>query len=170
MIQPLVSQMMSTPDGPFVMIEDTAGAVIAAGWTDDVAALVSRSGIGGALVVPGVCDAAAAVEAYYSGALDAPLAVPVVTAGTAFQQQVWGALRAIPAGQSRTYGELAASVGSPAAVRAVGSACARNRVALFVPCHRIVGAGGSLTGFAWGMDVKRRLLEREGVLPSVLML
>ncbi len=83
--------------------------------------------------------------------------------GTAFQLRVWQALRAIPRGQTRSYSQLARELGDPKATRAVARACATNRVALVVPCHRVVGASGSLTGYRWGIDRKRQLLEAEGL-------
>jgi AraC family transcriptional regulator of adaptative response/methylated-DNA-[protein]-cysteine methyltransferase len=81
--------------------------------------------------------------------------------GTAFQLRVWQALRAIPRGQTRSYSQLARELGDPKATRAVARACATNRVALVVPCHRVVGASGSLTGYRWGIDRKRQLLQAE---------
>ena len=81
--------------------------------------------------------------------------------GTAFQLRVWEALRAIPRGETRSYSQLAAELGNPKATRAVARACATNRVAVLVPCHRVVGANGSLTGYRWGVERKRSLLERE---------
>ena len=81
--------------------------------------------------------------------------------GTVFQLRVWQALRRIPRGQTRSYSQLAREVGSPQATRAVARACAANRVALLVPCHRVVGASGSLTGYRWGIERKRQLLEAE---------
>jgi AraC family transcriptional regulator of adaptative response/methylated-DNA-[protein]-cysteine methyltransferase len=80
---------------------------------------------------------------------------------TAFQQRVWQALLAIPRGETRTYAEIAEAVGSPAAVRAVGTACGANMLAVVVPCHRVVGSDGRLTGYRWGTERKRRLLEME---------
>jgi methylated-DNA-[protein]-cysteine S-methyltransferase len=82
-------------------------------------------------------------------------------AGTAFQLRVWAALSAIPFGETRTYGQLAAALNQPAAARAVGRANATNPICLIVPCHRVIGADGSLTGFAFGEDIKRRLLDLE---------
>ena len=81
--------------------------------------------------------------------------------GTVFQLRVWQALRAIPRGETRSYSQLAREIGEPNATRAVAHACATNRVAVLVPCHRVVGAGGSLTGYRWGIDRKRQLLEAE---------
>jgi AraC family transcriptional regulator, regulatory protein of adaptative response / methylated-DNA-[protein]-cysteine methyltransferase len=81
--------------------------------------------------------------------------------GTVFQLRVWQALRTIPRGETRSYSQLARQLGDPKATRAVARACALNRVALVVPCHRVIGAGGSLTGYRWGVDRKQKLLEAE---------
>ena len=83
--------------------------------------------------------------------------------GTAFQLRVWQALRAIPRGETRSYSQMARELGNPNATRAVARACATNRVAVVVPCHRVVGVNGSLTGYRWGVERKRQLLEAEGV-------
>lgn len=85
-----------------------------------------------------------------------------VTAGTSFQQSVWRALQSIPAGETRTYGEIACSLGRPRAMRAVGQACGANPIPVLVPCHRVLGAGGALGGFSGGLEWKRRLLAGEG--------
>ncbi len=87
--------------------------------------------------------------------------VPVDLMGTAFQKRVWDALMKIPAGQTRSYAELAGALGSPKAARAVAGACASNRIAVVVPCHRIVRGDGSLGGYRWGLPLKQTLLERE---------
>jgi len=89
--------------------------------------------------------------------------LPLDLRGTAFQLKVWYALQEIPAGTTCSYSELAAKLGSPAATRAVARACATNRVAVLVPCHRVVGASGALSGYRWGMERKRELLLAEGV-------
>lgn len=89
------------------------------------------------------------------------LRVPVDVRGTVFQRKVWDALRRIPAGETRTYREIARSIGAPDAVRAVGSACGANPVALAVPCHRAVRTDGGLGGYAWGLARKRQLLQNE---------
>lgn len=102
------------------------------------------------------------VEAYFDGRLDAIDAIEVRTGGTAFQQQVWRALRAIGAGQTETYGALAARIGALKAVRAVGAANGANPVGVIVPCHRVIGADGSLTGYGGGIERKRWLLQHEG--------
>ena len=87
--------------------------------------------------------------------------IPLDVKGTAFQEACWEALRAIPPGETRTYAEIAAAAGNPKAVRAAGSANARNNVAVLIPCHRVVRKGGDLGGYAYGQDIKRELLERE---------
>jgi AraC family transcriptional regulator of adaptative response/methylated-DNA-[protein]-cysteine methyltransferase len=89
------------------------------------------------------------------------LALPLDVQGTAFQQKVWAALQAIPYGQTLTYGQIADQIGNPKAARAVGRACATNSVSLVIPCHRAVGASGELTGYRWGMEVKKRILDLE---------
>jgi methylated-DNA-[protein]-cysteine S-methyltransferase len=104
--------------------------------------------------------ARAQLSAYFAGrrvAFDLPLAM----AGTPFQRDVWAALRAIPLGETRAYVDLAVKLGRPAAVRAVGAANGRNPISIVVPCHRVVGKSGALTGYAGGMEAKRWLLEHE---------
>jgi AraC family transcriptional regulator of adaptative response/methylated-DNA-[protein]-cysteine methyltransferase len=87
--------------------------------------------------------------------------LPLDVRGTAFQHQVWKALRKIPPGETATYRDIARRIGKPAAVRAVGTACGANQVAVAIPCHRVVGSDGKLTGYRWGVERKRALLERE---------
>jgi AraC family transcriptional regulator of adaptative response/methylated-DNA-[protein]-cysteine methyltransferase len=89
--------------------------------------------------------------------------IPLDVKGTAFQEACWKALREIPPGETRTYAEIAAAAGNPKAVRAAGSANARNNVAVLIPCHRVIRTGGDLGGYAYGLDIKRELLKREGV-------
>lgn len=102
------------------------------------------------------------LDAYWSGSDTAALDVPLDLQGTAFQRAVWQVLRGIPRGQTRTYGEVAAAVGPTAVARATGSACGANPVGVIVPCHRVVGANGALTGFAAGLPRKQQLLVHEG--------
>lgn len=87
--------------------------------------------------------------------------IPIDVKGTAFQEAVWRELRRIPKGETRTYAELAAAVGKPKAVRAAGSANGANHVSVLIPCHRVIRTGGGLGGYAWGLDIKRKLLEKE---------
>ena len=97
----------------------------------------------------------------YLGGKRQQLDFPIRMVGTPFQQRVWHALQQIPYGTTRTYGEIAIEIGNPRASRAVGMVCNKNPLLLIVPCHRVVGAGGKLTGFAYGTDAKQWLLELE---------
>ena len=103
------------------------------------------------------------IEAYLEGDYRSLDQIPVSTGGTAFQQQVWTALRSIPAGTVITYGELAQRLGRPAAARAVGITNSLNPISIVLPCHRVIGADGALTGYAGGLERKRWLLQHEGV-------
>jgi methylated-DNA-[protein]-cysteine S-methyltransferase len=102
-----------------------------------------------------------ALEAYFNGDINALLEVKTATGGTPFQQKVWKALRAIPAGTTLSYGELAARIGRAGASRAVGAANGSNPIPIVVPCHRVIGADGSLTGFGGGLENKKWLLAHE---------
>ena len=106
----------------------------------------------------------AALDAYFKGDLTKLSALPTATNGTPFQRGVWTALRKIPSGETRSYGALAAQLGNPRAMRAVGLANGANPIAIVVPCHRVIGANGALTGFGGGLHRKQWLLEHEGAL------
>ena len=103
----------------------------------------------------------AALAEYFAGDATALDDLPIETGGTEFQRSVWQALRAIPHGQTRTYGQLAETIGRPTAVRAVGLANGANAIAVIVPCHRVIGRDGTLTGYAGGLERKQWLLELE---------
>lgn len=111
-------------------------------------------------VSPVLAQAAAQLAEYFAGQRQS-FTVPLAPRGTPFQQEVWRALCAIPYGQTRSYGQLAAALGRPSAARAVGGACRRNPIWLMIPCHRVVGASGSLTGYAGGLERKKALLALE---------
>ena len=111
------------------------------------------------LEAPALAAARRWLDAYFAGERPSAADVPLAPRGTAFQRRVWDALLAIPYGETRTYGELAAALGS--SPRAVGSAVGKNPVSVIIPCHRVVGADGSLTGYAGGLDRKCALLELE---------
>lgn len=106
--------------------------------------------------------AVSAVDAYFAGTLDALDGLEVELNGTPFQTRVWDALRRVRVGRTATYADLARSIDAPTAVRAVGTANGANPVAVIVPCHRIIGTNGTLTGYGGGLDRKRWLLEHEG--------
>ncbi|WP_319470458.1 methylated-DNA--[protein]-cysteine S-methyltransferase [uncultured Pseudodesulfovibrio sp.] len=111
---------------------------------------------GGPDLAAHVSDVAAFIRSPEKG-----LSLPLDIQGTAFQQRVWQELRKIPAGETRTYSEVAEAMGVPSSVRAVASACARNKIAVAIPCHRVVRKGGGLGGYYWGLERKRMLLENE---------
>jgi O-6-methylguanine DNA methyltransferase len=102
-----------------------------------------------------------ALDAYFDGIIDGLADLPVATGGTSFQRDVWKALRAIPAGTTMSYGQLAARLGRPGASRAVGAANGANPISIVVPCHRVIGANGTLTGYASGLPHKQWLLDHE---------
>jgi methylated-DNA-[protein]-cysteine S-methyltransferase len=105
-----------------------------------------------------------ALEAYFAGTIEALRSIPWATAGTPFQRSVWAALTEIPPARTCTYGELAARLGKPNAQRAVGLANGSNPVGIVIPCHRVIGAGGKLTGYGGGLPRKRWLLAHEGAI------
>lgn len=156
--------VMVTPitGGTLTVVAD-AGVVVASGYDDDVVARIPDSlrsrGTRSVKRIDGISEAIEAYEAGDGGALDR---VPVDQPGGEFYQAAWQAMRQIPPGETWSYAELAAKLGKPKAVRAAGSACARNNVAPFVPCHRILRSDGSLGGYAYGLPVKRALLVHEG--------
>jgi methylated-DNA-[protein]-cysteine S-methyltransferase len=112
---------------------------------------------------PLLADAIGQLREYFAGARET-FSVPLRPAGTPFQLSVWRALEEIPYGRTRTYRDIACSIGRPTATRAVGAANGQNPLPIFVPCHRVIGSNGSLTGFGGGLDVKLALLRLEGVL------
>lgn len=112
-------------------------------------------------------DAGRRVAAYFEGDLTALDTIPVRTGGSAFQRRVWVALRQIPPATTTTYGRLAATIGAPSASRAVGLANGANPIALVVPCHRVIGANASLTGYAGGLPRKAWLLRHEAGLGGI---
>jgi len=156
---------MPTPLGKAVLVADENGGLRIFSWEDagDTwrqrfqryhrnAELLARSDPFGHTT---------ALARYFDGEISALDAIPVACTGTPFQQQVWVALRAIPGGTTLSYGALARRIGAPAAVRAVGLANGRNPIGVVVPCHRVIGSDGSLTGYGGGLPRKRWLLEHE---------
>lgn len=158
--QLIAQSRISTPLGPMTAAATAAG--LAGLWFDDqrhhpgpLDAPVNGQ-------QPWLAAAAQALAVYFDGGQPPP--VPLDLQGTAFQQAVWQALLAIGAGRTRSYADVASHIGAPAAVRAAGAAIGRNPVSILVPCHRVVGRDGSLTGYAGGLDRKQALLRLEGAL------
>lgn len=163
---------LTTPVGPFTVVVDAAGTVTAAGFTADPALLIlnpaARAAEPSAAATAGLRRAVDAVTAYLAGELTALDAVPVQAPATSgpVLLAAWQALRKVPPGRPVTYTALASAAGWPTAVRTAASACARNPVALFVPCHRVVRTNGGLGGYRWGLSVKQWLLAHEQGAPS----
>lgn len=163
----LLVDRMDTPLGELAIVADEAGRLRALDWTDHDAgmkrSLCRQYGTHGFSLHhaqnPG--GITAVIRAYFAGHLTAIDNLPVATGGTAFQNAVWRALREIPCGETVSYGELARRIGRPAAVRAVGLANGANPIAIVVPCHRVIGSDGSLTGYGGGIEKKRWLLAHE---------
>lgn len=147
-----------SPVGALTLVLDDGGALTAlvlpgARHAPDPATWGERDDTAGGAVVT-------QLDEWFAGKRTA-FSVPTATQGTPFQRRVWAALEAIPYGATATYGELASALGVPGAARAVGAAAGRNPLPVVVPCHRLVGLGGSLTGYAGGLAVKAALLELE---------
>ncbi len=162
----LTLDRLETPVGTALIVTDDAGALRAFNWTDYeadmrgwIAKHYPRAGLAEGRSPPAV---RAAFEAYFKGDARALETVPWVASGTPFQLKVWETLCTIPAGETLTYAGLAERIGRPTAVRAVGLANGANPVAVVVPCHRVIGTNGSLTGYGGGLPRKRWLLELEG--------
>lgn len=157
---------IATPVGEVLLVTDADGAVRAFDFTDYEARMMTLLArhYGAVRLTPGRAPKAVrtAIAAYFDGVLAALDGLAVKTGGTDFQRAVWAALRTIPAGRTWSYGQLAHAIGKPAAVRAVGLANGANPIGVIVPCHRVVGANGTLTGYAGGLERKRWLLAHEG--------
>ncbi len=171
----LWSNRISTPIGEMILLSDGQSRLRAIDWEDHEnrmrRLLHFQYGKDGFTIQPGPDDGglAAALQAYFGGDLQAIRDLPVETGGTPFQRAVWRKLREIPCGHTISYAELARRVGRPAAVRAVGLANGSNPVGVVVPCHRVIGTDGSLTGYGGGLERKRWLLAHEGVRISTAL-
>jgi len=165
----LLTDRIHTPIGELLLVADRDGNLRAVGWSEHesrVRQLLARHyGENRIRLEParnpkGLTDA---MSAYFAGELTAIDTLPVETAGTGFQREVWRALRGIPCGTTISYAQLAERIGRPTAVRAVGLANGSNPVGVVVPCHRVIGSDGSLTGYGGGIERKRWLLAHESM-------
>lgn len=159
---------LKTPIGTALLVSDDSGLLRALDWTDHedrLHRLLRRYyGAGIALAAaPAPAKLRSALEGYFAGELKQLDSIACATAGTEFQRRVWTALRQIPAGRTMSYGALAAKLGKPAAMRAVGAANGANPLSVVVPCHRLIGADGGLIKYGGGLERKRWLLAHEGV-------
>jgi methylated-DNA-[protein]-cysteine S-methyltransferase len=159
---------LPTPIGVALLVTDSDGALRALDWEDHEPRLrqLLRLQYGTAVLqqAPAPDDIRSALSRYFKGELAALDTIKWRVAGTAFQRKVWSALRNIPAGSTTSYGALAAQLGMPRAVRAVGHANGSNPISVVVPCHRLIGADGSLVKYGGGLERKRWLLAHEGVV------
>jgi methylated-DNA-[protein]-cysteine S-methyltransferase len=154
-----VRNTVTTPIGDLVLVADVDGVLHGAEWADCLDRLPAElSGSARGRLPQPVCNA---VRAYFEGAMAALEPIRVAASGTPFQRAVWEALRAIPPGTTLTYGALARMLGRPGGARSVGHANGANPISVVVPCHRLVAAGGSLTGYGGGLDRKQWLLAHE---------
>jgi methylated-DNA-[protein]-cysteine S-methyltransferase len=169
MAQPLrlVVEEVPTPLGMLSVVSDEAGCLRAVDWIEDAADLERslRRSCGDSFTsspAPAPTPNGRALAAYFAGELHAIDDLPTAASGSPFQQEVWRALRAIPCGETISYAILARRIGRPGAMRAVGLANGANPIGVVVPCHRVIGADGSLTGYGGGLHRKRWLLAHEG--------
>jgi methylated-DNA-[protein]-cysteine S-methyltransferase len=167
------TERVLSPIGTMILVTDEQDALRALDWDDYEPRMLQllRLHYGEGRVRletrTGRSRARRAMAAYFDGASTAIDALEVRTAGTFFQREVWAALRGIPAGTTTTYGRLATLLGRPNAMRAVGMANGANPVSIVVPCHRVIGADATLTGYGGGVERKRWLLEHEGVMLKI---
>ena len=163
----LLLDRLPTPIGDMFIVADREGRLRATCWTDDeqdLRRVLQRQYPGKQIAFEPATDPhglTSALRAYFAGDLHAIDNLPVEAGGTSFQREVWRALRDIPCGTTISYGELARHIGHPAAVRAVGLANGSNPIGVVVPCHRVIGSNGSLTGYGGGIERKRWLLDHE---------
>jgi methylated-DNA-[protein]-cysteine S-methyltransferase len=160
---------LATPIGELIVIADSEGRLRTIDWTDHegrMKQLLDRYyGKGKYTLTPrrDPGGLTSAMRRYFKGDIGVLAGLPVATGGTPFQQSVWKALRRIKDGTTISYGELARRIGRPRAVRAAGLANGQNPISIVVPCHRVIGSDGSLTGYGGGLDRKQWLLRHEGV-------
>lgn len=165
-------ERVETPLGEMLVITDESGRLRALDWKDyeeDMHRLMRRHYRDTRIDLQETRDMSPATQAvlsYFDGELSSIDRLEVATGGTAFQREVWAALREIPAGQTISYLELAKRVGRPAAVRAVGMANGANPISIVVPCHRVIGSNARLIGYGGGLQRKRWLLQHEHATPA----
>jgi methylated-DNA-[protein]-cysteine S-methyltransferase len=155
----LATKTTDTPVGVLKLVASDHG-LVAILWNDDKPKRVPLSHLAEDLTHPILLEAERQLHQYFAGKRQS-FSVPLDMRGTPFQQNVWKALLRIPFGETRSYREVAEQLGSPQAVRAVGAANGRNPLSIVVPCHRVIGASGKLTGFAGGLETKAHLLDLE---------
>lgn len=157
-------RIVDSPVGRLTLGASSAG-LAAVLWDNDRPQVVSLERAAESPDHPILVRAARQLEEYFAGNRKS-FDIPLDFAGTEFQRKVWNALLTIPYGETRSYGQIARQIGHPDAVRAVGAANGKNPISIVVPCHRVIGSTGSLTGFGGGLSAKAQLLELEGALTA----
>ena len=155
----LATMVLPSPVGDLTLVASDRG-LVAVLWPDDDPGRVRLEASTQQPDHPILAQAASQLDDYFNGTRRS-FDLPLDFRGTAFQQRVWAALLAIPYGETRSYGDIAAAIGQPTASRAVGAANGRNPISIIAPCHRVVGSNGALTGFAGGLETKIWLLDHE---------
>jgi methylated-DNA-[protein]-cysteine S-methyltransferase len=155
----LATADLASPVGRLTLVAEDAG-LVAILWENDDPLRVRLGTTRPDAAHAVLAEATRQLEAYFAGSL-ATFDLPLAPRGTEFQQAVWRELRGIPFGETRSYADIARAIGRPTATRAVGAANGRNPLSIVCPCHRVVGSGGALTGFAGGLAAKRWLLDHE---------
>jgi methylated-DNA-[protein]-cysteine S-methyltransferase len=171
----LFTDLIDSPLGEMMIVTDEQGALRALEWTDltdRMTRLLDRQyrGVDVTIHQEKAPDCIRlALEAYFLGKLNALDDLVTVAGGTEFQRSVWGALRTIPVGETRSYRDIAIAIGNPKGVRAIGLANGANPIGIVVPCHRVIGANGTLTGYGGGLSRKEWLLKHEGAIGKRLI-
>jgi len=167
----LTLSTLPSPLGPLTLITTAAHDVVALDFEDNHSRLASHLRRHSLTAHPGPPppQSAEALKAYFEGHLAALAQIPTAPHGTIFQTKVWQALTQIPPGQTRSYAQIAASLSQPTASRAIGLANGQNPISLIIPCHRVIGRDGSLTGYAGGISRKAWLLAHEGATNRLLL-
>jgi methylated-DNA-[protein]-cysteine S-methyltransferase len=166
---------IQSPTGEMMIVTDSDGALRALEWTDledRMTRLFGRQYKGRAIKLTqseAPAKTRQALTDYFDGSLKALDDLVTVAGGTDFQRSVWTALRTIPVGQTRSYLDIAKAIGNPKAVRAIGLANGANPIGIVVPCHRVIGANGSMTGYGGGIARKQWLLKHEGAISNQLI-
>jgi methylated-DNA-[protein]-cysteine S-methyltransferase len=158
--RPQVFTRVTSPVGQLTLVTTDQG-LSAILWENDRPDRVRLNLVGEDHSHPVLLEAGRQLAEYFAGRRE-HFTLPLAPSGTAFQREVWEALRTIPFGETRSYAQIAQQIGHPRAMRAVGAANGRNPLSIVVPCHRVIGSTGALTGFAGGLDAKARLLALEG--------
>ena len=152
-------KILKSPVGELKLVASDHG-LAALLWENDIPKRVPLNSPQENIYHPILLETETQLNHYFAGKLK-KFALPLDAMGTPFQQQVWNALSTIPFGETRSYGQIASQIGRPKAMRAVGAANGKNPISIIVPCHRVIGSNGKLTGFAGGLEIKSYLLEME---------